>query len=417
MKQKIKGIALASIFAIVIITIAVGSFMQSIVVVLSGGNEENISTDSETIYDQSPLSEQVEALRNTVLNELGKYGKEAYIELFLAVIMQESGGNGEDVFQCSESLGQAPNSISRQQSIEHGVKVLCGYLDHEKIQVSSPEDLEHIKIALQAYNYGGGYVTYINDANRINGSSSKSDFDNLGKWTQSNALDYQKQMSAKINNGYPVQRTGSAAQILGPYKYGDAYYVKHVLRYYKKSSDDGQTIIVKAGEAANIPYENKQTFLWNANHVPASAVEMKTYLKTISVPIYDENGNKTTMNLTVHAKLAEEFKSIFEDMAKEKFKIKASETCAYVWKNIIGTGTVSQHSYGLAIDINWNDNPCFYNTNVDVSNGYGGYQPGQNQYSVTKKIIQIWKSHGFYWGGDWSGKKDTMHFSYTEKPG
>ena len=107
MKQKIKGIALASIFAIGIITIAVGSFMQSIVVVLSGGNEENISTDSETIYDQSPLSEQVEALRDTVLNELGKYGKEAYIELFLAVIMQESGGNGEDVFQCSESLGQA----------------------------------------------------------------------------------------------------------------------------------------------------------------------------------------------------------------------------------------------------------------------------------------------------------------------
>ena len=40
MKQKIKGIALASIFAIGIITIAVGSFMQSIVVVLSGGNEE-----------------------------------------------------------------------------------------------------------------------------------------------------------------------------------------------------------------------------------------------------------------------------------------------------------------------------------------------------------------------------------------
>ncbi len=33
-----------------------------------------------------------------------------------------------------------------------------------------------------------------------------------------------------------------------------------------------------------------------------------------------------------------------------------------------------------------------------------------------QKVIKIWKSHGFYWGGDWSGKKDTMHFSYTEKP-
>lgn len=73
------------------------------------------------------------------------------------------------------------------------------------------------------------------------------------------------------------------------------------------------------------------------------------------------------MTLTVHKKLAEEFKAVFEDMYKIKFRIKASQTAAYVWKNISGTGTISQHSYGLAIDINWNDNPCFYNTNVDVS--------------------------------------------------
>jgi len=121
------------------------------------------------------------------------------------------------------------------------------------------------------------------------------------------------------------------------------------------------------------------------------------------------------MKLTVHKKLAGEFKAVFDDMYKIKFRIKASQTAAYVWKTIIGTGTVSQHSYGLAIDINWNDNPCFYNINTDVSNGYGGYQPGKNQYSVTKEVISIWKAHGFYWGGDWQGKKDTMHFSYTER--
>lgn len=83
------------------------------------------------------------------------------------------------------------------------------------------------------------------------------------------------------------------------------------------------------------------------------------------------------MKLTVHKKLAGEFKAVFYDMYKIKFRIKASQTAAYVWKTIIGAGTVSQHSYGLAIDINWNDNPCFYNINTDVSNGYGGYQPGK----------------------------------------
>lgn len=143
--------------------------------------------------------------------------------------------------------------------------------------------------------------------------------------------------------------------------------------------------------------------------------EVTKYLVPITVKIYDENGKSTTMTLTVHKKLAEEYKAVFEDMYKIKFRIKASQTAAYVWKNIEGTGTISQHSYGLAIDINWNDNPCFYNTNVDVSNGYGGYKPGVNKFSVTKEVINIWKAHGFYWGGDWSGKKDTMHFSYTER--
>lgn len=36
------------------------------------------------------------------------------------------------------------------------IKVICNLLNHEKIKVSSPQDLEHIKIVLQAYNYGSG---------------------------------------------------------------------------------------------------------------------------------------------------------------------------------------------------------------------------------------------------------------------
>ena len=124
-----------------------------------------------------------------VLKELKKYGKEEYVNLFLAVIMQESSGEGEDVFQCSESLGKAPNSIKRIESITHGVKVLCGYLDHDKVKVSSPWDIDHIKIALQAYNYGGGYITYINDSSGFGRGTSKEQIANLGKWTQKNALE------------------------------------------------------------------------------------------------------------------------------------------------------------------------------------------------------------------------------------
>ena len=61
-------------------------------------NEENNDSGS---YG---LSVEVESLRNDVILELKKYNKEQYIDLYLAVMMQESGGNGEDVFQASESL-------------------------------------------------------------------------------------------------------------------------------------------------------------------------------------------------------------------------------------------------------------------------------------------------------------------------
>lgn len=415
MKKKLITAATTICTLFMVVIIIIGSVMASLAAVLSGGEEEEHKTADNDVYvENSPLSDTVLALKDEIENELKKYGKEEYVYLVLALVQQESGGQGEDIFQCSESLGKAPNSIDRKTSIEHGVKVICNLLNHEKIKVSSPQDIDHIKIALQAYNYGGGYITYINDTSGFGRDTTKEQISNVGKWTQSNALAYQKKMSAQLNGGTAKKRSGSSAEILGPYAYGDAYYTTHVLRYYL-SDDTGGVTEVKAGEAAKIKYEDKQKFIWNGTVLPSSQDAVKKYLTTIEVKIYDENGKSTTMKLTVHKKLAGEFKAVFDDMYKIKFRIKASQTAAYVWKTIIGTGTVSQHSYGLAIDINWNDNPCFYNINTDVSNGYGGYQPGKNQYSVTKEVISIWKAHGFYWGGDWQGKKDTMHFSYTER--
>ena len=256
----------------------ISALISSITIALSSGEEEN--ENKVEIYEGSPLSEEVEALRADILNELKKYGKEEYINLFLALVMQESGGQGEDVFQCSESLGKAPNSIGKKQSIEHGVKVLCGYLNNERIKVSSPDDLDNIKTALQAYNYGGGYIDYINSSN-FGRDTTKNDLQNLGKWTQENALAYQKKKSADLNHGTPVSRTGSAATILGPYQYGDAYYVKHVLRYYSNVNKGGTKFAAKAGEAAKVSYGGKQKYIWGNGNPPLSQENMKKYLKNI----------------------------------------------------------------------------------------------------------------------------------------
>lgn len=193
MKKKLITAAAIICTLFMVVIIIIGSVMASLAAVLSGGEEEEHKTADNDVYvENSPLSDTVLALKDEIENELKKYGKEEYVYLVLALVQQESGGQGEDIFQCSESLGKAPNSIDRKTSIEHGVKVICNLLNHEKIKVSSPQDIDHIKIALQAYNYGGGYITYINDTSGFGRDTTKEQISNVGKWTQSNALAYQK---------------------------------------------------------------------------------------------------------------------------------------------------------------------------------------------------------------------------------
>lgn len=238
MKKKLIMVAAIACTLFMTVVIIIGTVIASLAAVLSGGEkEEQKATDSDVYIENSSLSDTVLALKNEIENELKKYGKEEYVYLVLALVQQESGGRGEDIFQCSESLGKAPNSIDRKTSMEHGVKVICNLLNHEKIKVSSPQDLEHIKIALQAYNYGSGYITYINDTSGFGRDTTKEQMVNVGKWTQNNALAYQKKMSAQLNGGMAKKRSGSSAEILGPYDYGDAYYVAHVLRYYQRTEN------------------------------------------------------------------------------------------------------------------------------------------------------------------------------------
>lgn len=56
---------------------------------------------------------------------------------------------------------------------------------------------------------------------------------------------------------------------------------------------------------------------------------------------------------------------------------------------------LSLHSWGIACDVNWKDNKVGTAGNMD------------------DRIIGVFKSHGFTYGGDWAGKsRDPMHFQY-----
>ncbi len=62
-----------------------------------------------------------------------------------------------------------------------------------------------------------------------------------------------------------------------------------------------------------------------------------------------------------------------------------------------GAHDLSAHSYGLAIDLNAAKNPLGATS--------GGF------YDLPE-FVKCFKDQGFDWGGDFSGRKDPMHFSY-----
>ncbi len=161
------------------------------------------------------LSDEVLSYRPAVERIAAKYGMSEYVELILAVMMQESGGRGLDVMQAAEGsfntkYPHKPNGITDPEySIECGIQELKYAL--EKAGCTGPTDLDRIKLALQGYNYGSGYIDWAMERD--------------GGYTKENAIAYSDMMCARPS--WPYNR------------YGDKEYVEHVLRYYQITNSGG----------------------------------------------------------------------------------------------------------------------------------------------------------------------------------
>ena len=165
---------------------------------LFGGGSESTS--------YTTVSAEVEAYEPLIQKYAKQYGIPEYVELIKAVMMQESGGRGLDPMQAAEGsfntrYPHEPNGIQYPEySIECGVQELKAALI--SAEVENPIDMERIKLALQGYNFGNGYISW-----------AKS---NYGGYSYANAVEFSTMQ----------------AQRLGWEKYGDTQYLAHVLRYY-----------------------------------------------------------------------------------------------------------------------------------------------------------------------------------------
>lgn len=176
------------------------SFLILILLGAGSTSEGSRGDDAYTVTGNRNLSEECERYRPLVERYAAQYGMEGFVDVIMAVMMQESGGRVPDVMQSSEYAGMAPNAITDPEvSIDYGVQAIRDAM--QLAACTSPAQTELLKLALQGYNYGSGYVSWAKE--------------NYGRYSRENALEFSEMMAAR----------------LGWRRYGDPLYVEHVFQY------------------------------------------------------------------------------------------------------------------------------------------------------------------------------------------
>lgn len=116
--------------------------------------------------------------------------------------------------------------------------------------------------------------------------------------------------------------------------------------------------------------------------------------------------------------VSKEVLEIFKEMFDAKYPIR--EMSGFYFRNIAGTDKLSWHSYGLAIDINYKENPCI---SIDQSTGkIKGVIPTSSEKYTDRNLKETgmikkddachkaFVSRGWEWGGSWDSPIDYMHF-------
>lgn len=103
--------------------------------------------------------------------------------------------------------------------------------------------------------------------------------------------------------------------------------------------------------------------------------------------------------------------------ADDETSMQDNNTSAFNYREIAGTSRLSQHSLGLAIDINPKFNPYVKERDgqltISPANAADYADRTQDfEYKIDENDLcyQLFTAHGFTWGGSWNSVKDYQHF-------
>lgn len=160
-------------------------------------------------------------------------------------------------------------------------------------------------------------------------------------------------------------------------------------------------------------------------------------LRYLGIKYYDFNGDIQSGELICNKAIAQDLVEIFYQLYLNEYQIEKvrlideyagddtasmldNNTSCFNYRVVDGTSNLSRHAIGCAIDIN-----PFYNPYVVFNKDGSGEtyispkgseiyaDRSQNfPYKIDENDLcyQLFKEHGFIWGGNWNSCKDYQHF-------
>lgn len=110
--------------------------------------------------------------------------------------------------------------------------------------------------------------------------------------------------------------------------------------------------------------------------------------------------NAGGVQVSVHKDIAPLIRWLLEETTRRGYRLRRGECWGYANRTVRGSSAPSNHSWGLAVDLNAPSNPMADHLVTDMP----VWMPA------------LWKAWGFDWGGDYRGRKDAMHYEFTGTP-
>ncbi len=102
---------------------------------------------------------------------------------------------------------------------------------------------------------------------------------------------------------------------------------------------------------------------------------------------------------------------LIQECETRGYDVRPKETWGYACRAIRGSTTASNHSWGLAVDLNAPANPMLHG-----SPGWKALHDA-GRTDMPEWLPKLWKSLMFRWGGDYRSRQDAMHFEFMGTPG